>query len=381
MVWLVHPSDPVYGGKTLPDWFSNPDLQYIGLMPDSPAGPAGITPAFQAILCLRGDAVPFLSHIARKQPSRFAGTYQKMRNRLPSAILRVLPPSQSVRDVRLRQTRALVMLGALIYWEDRPRNWGAESRALEYPAIVSTLRRCFDDPDTSVRSTAATAAGYLGPKGRSLVPDLLKFVRGTNATDKVAAAAALGLIGDGTVVPDLANLLPAPGGGINPLVVWAIGLLRPEGTNAIPLLVNLIPKAKDAERMRIAAALGDLECGSKAALDGLVSILKTDDMFAQREAALAMVQIGITPPEAIPQLCELTNSRRALQVRQAATLALWNHAREDQALIVSVSNVISESPISGLAWMYQSRMATRAGPLVPLLRSLTNAYRKEAQTR
>ena len=371
-VWLAKPAYPSARGKTLPEWFADSTLQEVGLMTDAPSGPATGTPPYEAILEMRGEAVPFLTRVARRRPSKLAGSYDSMVKPLPAAIRKALPAGQNRAAMRSRQMRALVMLGALVYWEARPRPWGNERRPLDYPSILATVRYCLHDSDLWVRNTAAVAAGYLQRRGEILVPDLVQLLRSTNGVDQVAAAGALGMIGDKRAVPDLINLLP-PHERFTPIIVWALGQLAPEATNAIPALVRLVPKATDTERMRIASALGDMGYPSAEALNALVAILKTDDMFAQREAALAFVQIGVTPPEAIPQLSVLTSSWRALQVRQAAALAIWTSDRANPGWVAGVSNAIQEDPYRGLAWLHQCRLDNRAAALIPLVQSLTEA--------
>jgi hypothetical protein len=79
-----------------------------------------------------------------------------------------------------------------------------EAAVAAIPALVENLHR----RSTEVREAAAVALGRLGPDARDAVPDLIGVLRdGVGVHMRIAAADALGRIGEPSSVPALAATL------------------------------------------------------------------------------------------------------------------------------------------------------------------------------
>src|SRR5512134_2850260 len=75
---LIHPRLPAHKGKTLAEWFDEPDLRDRNATRDT----AGI----EAVLEMRGEAVPFLTRAARKGPNWWSRRYVIVYSALPAGV-------------------------------------------------------------------------------------------------------------------------------------------------------------------------------------------------------------------------------------------------------------------------------------------------------
>jgi hypothetical protein len=356
--------------RPLRDWFREPDLGHIFLMPGAPAGPGREIEAYKVMLEVGGDAVPFLSKAAKRRPGFTRQAWFDLYRKLPSGFQRAFPKPQPPDATRQEQTRAITLLGSLTYWDRNGNPFSSSRSPFPNDVVISTLQFCLHDPNMNVRVTAATACGYLGRPGAQLIPDLTNMVYNGSGPERIAAASALAGVGNREVVPHILTLLPKDGGEVPLSAIDALARLGPEASSAVPALLEMLPHAKNHVQMRIADAFGMIGVNSPEVRDALVNILKSPDVFTRRYACLAMVRLGTTPESALPWLAGYTNAQNHIHLRQTAALALWNHAPQDPQLIEAVTRAMLEQPQNALVWLSYAHLRGRAKPLIPLLESL-----------
>jgi HEAT repeat protein len=157
---------------------------------------------------------------------------------------------------------------------------------------VALLAGALHDPDGAVRGEVIDALRTLGPRARTVVPELLKLLGR-------AAAAESGQ------------------------VVFALGSIGPEASAAVPVLIGLVKdKKRDGDLRGLAAqALGEIKRGSAKIIPVLTEALRDEDAYVRQLAATALGAFGAKAKAAAPELRALAKDESAY-VRRAAARAL-----------------------------------------------------------
>lgn len=134
---------------------------------------------------------------------------------------------------------------------------------LDDPSAAPRLLDMLDDVDSDVRDAAVNALVKLGC---STIPDLQEKLHSSSQDTRIAAAQALGRIGDSAPIADLIDLLQGD------VSAWV--------------------------RMAAAAALGDI--GAVSAVPALIKAMIDPDGSVRKSAKDALVRIGT--PEALKAL-------------------------------------------------------------------------------
>jgi HEAT repeat protein/S1-C subfamily serine protease len=202
---------------------------------------------------------------------------------------------------------------------------------------LAVLRQaCKDGKETvEVRIQATKALAKLVGDARPAVPELVGMLREKDDTVRMAALAALTIIGpDAADVPALAEGLKSSNGEVRRLTMQTLGRLGAKAKAAVPQLTAALKDTEKATRLQAVLTLeamgaaakdaipaltdslkdGELEVGAaaartlfklgegKAALGFLVDMLKGSNADHKRAAMAALGQIGPEARVAVPQL-------------------------------------------------------------------------------
>jgi HEAT repeat protein len=160
----------------------------------------------------------------------------------------------------------------------------------ELSVIVSYLLK---DPDPEVRKTAAQSLGYLGPKAKSKIPDLIAALKDKDQGVVLMGIGALGVMVQTTESPA------------------ALGEL--EGALQDPVL---------AVRIQAAQTLGKLGKKARGSIPKLTACLKDKETLMAYTAVASLAQLGATAEIALPDLKEAAANHKDENIKRAATEAV-----------------------------------------------------------
>lgn len=235
--------------------------------------------------------------------------------------------------VKLAAVRALVQLGeattkSIAAGEGLLRHADAEVRraavrmlgdlGADHPEVVPPLLACVEQESEApaVRASAAAALGQL--KQAQAVPALSELAAVADATVRLAAVRALGLIGGPVVLPTLRGVLntdqdPA----VRAAAVDALGAIG--SRSAVPSLAATL-REDASSKVRSAAADALAVVGGPSAPPALVASLSDEDPDARFAVVQALGLVGT--PAAIPALLSRKRIEQDPDVRHAIAEAL-----------------------------------------------------------
>ena len=116
----------------------------------------------------------------------------------------------------------------------------------------------------TARGTAVEAAGYLGPKGKAAVPDLVDILQDKAQAVPVREKAAhtLGKLGAKDAIRPLTDALRDPDKALRRAAAEALGLMGPDAVVAAPKLRDLLKSDREVADAA-QAALDQIEPGKK----------------------------------------------------------------------------------------------------------------------
>lgn len=181
------------------------------------------------------------------------------------------------------------------------------------PFIIKKLK----DPSESVRIAAATALGKLGDE--SVVIPLLNIVNSQSGLLRLEAVRSIGLIGKNAgekAVDILLNVVRSETGEIQRETISALGKI---GSNkATPILLGLLGKANLEITSALIDALGEI--GDERAIKPLVNLLSHAHPDIRRATIFALGQIGSV--DAVnPILITLSDSSKNVRLASVQTLS------------------------------------------------------------
>jgi HEAT repeat protein len=181
------------------------------------------------------------------------------------------------------------------------------------PELIGTLRR----GATTERLRAAQALGRLGPLALEALPALADRLSDPDESIRSAAAAAAGQMGP-TAVPILRRGLSHFDKQVRRQSVWALGRIGPPAAPAVPDLCIALKDLDPRTGTGAAQALGAIGPAASAAAPYLIAAISEANQVLSRLAVKALSLIG---PPAVPALLgALTQSEPFL--RGEAALAL-----------------------------------------------------------
>ncbi len=174
-----------------------------------------------------------------------------------------------------------------------------ETGPLAEPAVPDLIA-LLSDPDAELRGNVQLALAGVGPKAVSAVPALVRSLTTDKQVGRVkyTACVALGRIGPGAVaaIPSLEKGLKSEDPVLRLACVWAMFRIKPSdkqvATTAIPLLITGLNHEKEAVRVEVATALGDIGPMAVASVPALTKSLQDSRpvVRAAAEAALKKIQ-------------------------------------------------------------------------------------------
>nr|MBW4614859.1 HEAT repeat domain-containing protein [Desmonostoc vinosum HA7617-LM4] len=138
----------------------------------------------------------------------------------------------------------------------------------EKEAAIPGLIQLLEDPDFSVRYSAANALGKIG--SQEAIPGLIQLLEHPDFSVRSLAANVLGNIGSQEAIPGLIQLLEHPESYVRSLAANVLGKIGSQ--EAIPGLIQLLEHPNFSVRSSAADALGNI--GSQEAIPGLIQLLE-----------------------------------------------------------------------------------------------------------
>ncbi|WP_417912862.1 HEAT repeat domain-containing protein [Candidatus Electronema sp. TJ] len=186
-------------------------------------------------------------------------------------------------------------------------------------SALPDLRKLLSDEDEPMRLAAAKALGKIGDT--SSASELVNLL--ANATTykdtRKDAASALGKLGDRSIVSGLIKLLVNSNKYIRMYGAELLGNLGDDDSSTVPALVNLLADKSENVRQVVARVLGNI--GDSSAMPVLVKLLADEDAEVRRSAAYAVGMLGDS--SVMPELFKLLADTDA-EVQRSAAYALSN---------------------------------------------------------
>ncbi len=206
-----------------------------------------------------------------------------------------------------------------------------ESAKSAVPQLIETLKL---DQEPEVRGGAAYALGYIGESAKSAVPQLIESLKqDKSAGARGGAAIALGNIGESakSAVPQLIESLKQDkSAGVRGGAASALGSIGESAKEVVPQLIESLKLDQEPEvRGGAAFALGNIGESAKPAVPQLIETLKKD-VAVRGGAASALGNIGESAKPAVPQLIETLKQDQKVYSRRSAAIALGNIGRSLQ---------------------------------------------------
>ena len=240
---------------------------------------------------------------------------------------------------------------------------------LTIPALMDALK----DNDSAVRSSAATALGWL--KADSTIPDLITLLKDNEIEVRRSAADTLGLLKADSAIPDLIALLKDNELEVRSSAADTLGLLKAD--SAIPDLIALLKDNELRVNWSAAKALGRLKADS--ALPDLTSLLKDNDSEVRYRAATALGLLKVD--SAIPDLIALLKDNDIYVRSNAAdALGLLKADSAIPALIALLKHNDSEVRSSAVTALGLLKADSAIPDLIALLKDNDTYVRSNAAT-
>lgn len=137
------------------------------------------------------------------------------------------------------------------------------------------------------KSAAITALARIGKPAIPLLVETILHDRKSKFR-RASAAAALGLIGDGTTIPHLLKATKDP--SIDVRLHAVVALARTRDSAAIPYLIKALSDESGGVRIQAASALGLVR--SRKAVGPLIKALRDEKWYVRQHAARSLGLIG-----------------------------------------------------------------------------------------
>jgi HEAT repeat protein len=149
------------------------------------------------------------------------------------------------------------------------------------------------DPEPQVRKSAAEALGYLGPKAKSKIADLIAALQDKDLGVVLMAIGALGIMAQTT-----------------------------DSAVAVGEVEGALQHSEVAARIQAAQTLGKLGKKAKGSIPKLSACLKDKEIRMVYTVVVALAQLGATAEPALPDLKEVAAVHKEDTIKKAATEAI-----------------------------------------------------------
>jgi HEAT repeat protein len=352
--------EPAYMGRTLREWTAylkdaDPQVRYQAAYTLSRMGPR-IRRAFPALKEALKDsdpsvrqyaaealgytgpqALPLLLELLESDESYGHGAYMALQRMEPDPLPELL---KALTEGNASRRRAV--LGPLS---------GSWARSAE---VRAALRKSLQDPDASVRITAASVIGNMEPRTPPPVDVLVAALAKQDADIRLRAVEVLSNLGPRaeSAAAHLEKLLQVPDGRVR--MSAAMGLCSIDTENLarmLPIIRAGLKDKDDAVCQKALYAIGQLEYRHKgemrAALPEMLAILKD---FKKRPVELVQNTLSgisileLEPVEIVPILIEILRDGE-LELREEAVRRLAYLAPDEAATTEALSDALEHAPL------------------------------------
>jgi len=208
------------------------------------------------------------------------------------------------------------------------------------PALIEALGH----ESESVRSGAAKALTWLGPKAEPAMPKLLGQLNDSRNLPRQYAAEALGMIGP-KAVPPLLEALGAPEAPVRQAAAEALAWMGPSArAEAGPTLLATLDKESSPDvRAECIRSLSKLQSADEAFVSLLLRALGSDEETEKHEAVSALLLLEPPESKTVPRLIERLQSKNA-EVRRQAAYVLGRLGPSAQEAVAPLVAVVLEEP-------------------------------------
>lgn len=285
---------------------------------------------------------------------------------------------------------AAVVLAEALELDDEEARFAAadnlEKLGLGSLTVLPVLIAALQDPDEYVRSQVAAAIGEIGPEAHTAVPALIVALGDQSYHVRSRVSDALGKIRVHAklVVPALIAALADDDEHVRFMTVEAIGEFGPEAASAVePLRKALLHDPHPNVRWNAARPLAAVDPEGTIAIPALLEALQSSNANVRRFAAMALGTFGPQAKEAAPLLLAgLKDSDDGCRI--AAAGALWKVSGNSQDAVPVLIQVLEREP--DIAHLWAANEIAAIGPdarqAVPALRkSLAKTHWPDAPAR
>lgn len=223
----------------------------------------------------------------------------------------------------------------------------------------SAARRCrlasaLQSEDRGVRLSAIHALSRVDPRTRKAAAPLIGVLAGDDEELRVAAARALGEMGDeaGEAVPALLEASKADD-DLGPAARDALQKIRKAPRSTAPALVALLRDAEPHVRLKAAEFLCEMEQGDGECLAALLELVKRRDTKVRQQSAL-LARYGSVAREAVPALIEVVRNDTDQQTRLAAVAALGAVSPDARPALKAALAGVPQLGDRSLAWAIEA---------------------------
>jgi hypothetical protein len=156
--------------------------------------------------------------------------------------------------------------------------------------------------DRAIRERAAKALGEIKPQGREAICALAACLEDKEGAVSINALDALSAIGVKAIPALIDVLLRSKDAEARHWAAIALGQIGHEARVAVPYLTTALQDENTYVRQYAAEALGKIGPESRLAVPGLIPLLRAKEEEERSSAALALGEIGPDAAEAVPAL-------------------------------------------------------------------------------
>jgi HEAT repeat protein len=216
---------------------------------------------------------------------------------------------------------------------------GAQIKDDAVPQLIDLL----ETGDEFDRHAASGALRDFGPHAKAAIPALLKALKDGNTSTALHSAEALGRMGDeGKVaIPSLIEALNVyeigklePGQGLMPQLAFeaadALAKFGPDAKQAVPALKEKLEHPNGQFKIHLAQAIRQIDPNDAESLQVLITLLQHREIYIQRDALMALGDLGKNARPAIPAIKGYLQNKPGEEEREYATNALKRIEGNDQ---------------------------------------------------